>query len=205
MHYTGGNKNADTCTMKQFVEHSKAFAWTETALDLAKAVRGRELLRLHCAIPFIALPPDLQQALEREKIMSHADCEAHALYKEGAEGKFPSAAALLLKIYNKRSYDNRMSLLTQVERVPGINLNGMDVTASRFAGFTDDFFQKIITAAAAGCALKIDVIEAFNANVAASMEKVTADRKVSPPPLLPSPLRSSANHIFSSLHRRAAR
>ena len=97
-----------------------------------------------------------------------------------------------------------MALLTQVERVPGINLNGMDVMASGLAGFNSAFFQDIITAAAA-LTLTSDAKTAFNKTVAASMEKVTADRKVSPPPLLPSPLRSSANHIFSSLHRRAAR
>ncbi|GMI42219.1 hypothetical protein TeGR_g6056 [Tetraparma gracilis] len=176
MHYTGGNKHADTCTMKQFVEHSKAFAWTETALDLAIAVRGRELNKVRRAIHFDDLPRGLQQALETENIMSHADCAAHTLYKEGAGGKFPSAAALLLKIYNKRSTDNRVALLTQVEGVPDIELKGMSASASFLAGFNSAFFQDIVDAAAA-LNLTRDAKKAFNAKVVAGLKKVTADRK----------------------------
>ena len=179
MHYTGGNKNADTCTMKQFVEHSKAFAWTETALHLAIAVRGRELNKVRRAIPFDDLPPGLKQALKTENIMSHADCAAHTLYKEGAGGKFPSAAALLLKIYNKRGTDNRVALLTQVERVPGIELKGMSASASFLASFNSAFFQDIVDAAAA-LTLTSDAKTAFNKTVAAGLT-------VSPPPCSPPP------------------
>jgi hypothetical protein len=175
IYYSGGNKFADTCTMKQFVEHSKAFAWTETALHLAIAVRGRELNTVRRAIPFDDLPPGLQEALKTENIMSHADCAAHKLYKKTAEGKFPSAAALLLSIYSKKSSDNRVALLTQVRAVKGINLKGMSAPVSHLAGFKSAFFQDIVDAAAA-LNLTCDAKKAFNKADAAALEKVSADR-----------------------------